>query len=214
MVRMPQGAWILTTDQVRDVDRRGAIWIYVQHEFERVCMKMTCVSLCNRVAINQLQVCHTHMGFYTNTVFTGCTEFEGGRNKHWQYSRQFCFSVSPPRQLVLVGRKKRLPFGQSQQIESTGEKKSPWSQYQFWNLQLKIKHKKRWRSSIWNISLQHNKKTRSCYCFSIPNHVPELKKKKKLIHLSLVTAACCSTWQMCGHIFSSICVFQVSFRVP
>lgn len=86
-----------------------------------VCMEMTCVSLCNRLAINRLQVCHTH-GF-TNTVFTGCTEFEGGRNKHWQYSRQFCFSISPPRQLVLVGRKKRLPFGQSQQNKSTGKKK-------------------------------------------------------------------------------------------
>lgn len=30
-----------------------------------VCMEMTCVSLCNRVAINQLQVCHTRMGSRT-----------------------------------------------------------------------------------------------------------------------------------------------------
>lgn len=208
MVRTPQGAWVLTTDQVGDVDRRGAVWIYVQHEFERVCvcvcMEMTCVSLCNRV-------CHTRMGSRTRFLLAVQSLRAGGINTG-SIPGSFASPSRLQDNLCSWVEKKRLPFGQSQQNKSKqGRKKSPWSQYQFWKFQLKIKHKKRWRSSIWNISLQHNKKTRSCYCFYVPNHVPEFQKKKKLIHLSLVTAACCSTWQMCGHICPSVCGFSSVF---
>ena len=59
------------------------------------------VCVCVRVQTACVRLCNSD----TNTVFTGCTEFLGGRKKRWQCSRQFCFCVSPPRQLVLVGKK-------------------------------------------------------------------------------------------------------------
>lgn len=166
-----------------------------QHESQHVCV---CVRGHACVCKWLVSVCNSD----TNTLFTGCTGFSGGRDERWQYSRQFCFSVSPPRQLVLVGRK--IKDGR---LASSGGNKS--------KLLVTVL-----------LPAQKHRKTAS---FLHPKHFyvtseedaklllllyPRSLKLKKKTHPSLVTVACCSTWQMCGRFFPSVFVFQVSFRVP
>lgn len=196
----------------RGEDRRGAIWMYVQHGCEHVCVcvcKGACVcvwrwGVSQRSGPSHCKVgggSHTH-GF-TSTVFTGCTR-AGGINTG---SIPGSFASRLQDNLCLWVEKEKTGAGPT---ETHGGRGGGWSQYHVGNFSLGIKRTET-PSSLHPKHFCVTWPDGRSSLLSCPRSRPWIKQEAPV---PLVTAARCSTWQMCGRVYPSMVVFQVSFRVP